>query len=277
MPMTTVLFAGRPEQWDDYREALEAAFAEAGIGGVRLTRAAAPEVVDYMIYAPNGPVQDFKGFSRLKAVFSLWAGVENVVGRVPEDVPLARMVDPGLTQGMVDYVCGHVLFHHLRIDRTLAEQDGIWRNATRVPPLSAERCVAMLGLGALGLAAARALQAIGFAVEGWARRPRQLDGLPTHSGRAGLLALLGRADFVVTLLPLTAQTRGILGAQAFDALKPGAVIINPGRGPLIDEGALLAALDAGKVRAATLDVFDTEPLPPAHPFWSHPRVIVTPH
>lgn len=271
-----VLYAGRADRWDDYRDALTRAFAAQGVEA-ELVAEADRGSVDYLIYAPNGPVQDFAAFTRLKAIFSLWVGVEDIVRRTPPNVPLARMVDPGITAGMTDYVVGHVLFHHLRIDRTLREQDGIWRNETRVPPISPAATVAMLGLGELGMASARALQAVGFQVVGWSRRARSVDGMETFAGRAGLLEALGRADFVVTLLPLTDATRHALDADAFAAMKPGAVVINPGRGPLLDDDAMLRALDDGTVRAATLDVFATEPLPADHPYWAHPRVLVTPH
>lgn len=273
---TRVLYAGRADRWDDYRAALNAAFAAEGIEPDLVDRAD-PATVDYIVYAPNGPVQDFAPCTRLKAIFSLWVGVENVAPHTPPGIPLARMVDPGITQGMTDYVVGHALYHHLRIDRTVHEQDGTWRNATRVPPLSSQATVAMLGLGQLGLASARALAAVGFRVIGWARRDRHIDGIETHAGGDGLYRVLAQADVVVTLLPLTDDTRHTLDAKAFAAMKPGAVIINPGRGPLIDDDAMLAALANGTIRAATLDVFATEPLPPDHPYWDHPAVLVTPH
>ena len=190
--------------------------------------------------------------------------------------PLCRMVDPGLTEGMVDYVTGHVLRHHLGLDAILAHQDGIWR-AGSVPPLARERRVGMLGLGALGAACARALVGLGFAVSGWSRRQAEVPGVACHTGADGLLEVLATSDIVVTLLPATPETTDLLDAARIAAMKPGAVLINPGRGTLIDDAALLAALDTGHLAHATLDVFRTEPLPPGHPFWSHPRVTVTPH
>ena len=198
-----------------------------------------------------------------------------MVGNPTLTVPLCRMVDPGLTEGMIDYVTGHVLRAHLGLDAILAQQDGIWR-AGSVPPLARERRVGMLGLGALGAACARALVGLGFAVSGWSRRPaRSRRRVPR--GADGLVEVLSTSDIVVTLLPATPETTDLLDAARFAQMKPGAVLINPGRGTLIDDAALLAALDTGHLAHATLDVFRTEPLPPGHPFWSHPRVTVTPH
>jgi glyoxylate/hydroxypyruvate reductase A len=189
--------------------------------------------------------------------------------------PLARMVDPDLTQGMVEWVAGHVLRHHLGMDAHIVNPDHAW--VPTAPPLARDRKVAMLGLGELGQACARALLDIGFDVEGWARSAKSLPGLPCHAGPEGLEVLLARSDIVVLLLPLTPDTDNLLNAARLGHLPQGAVIINPGRGALIDDAALLAALDSGHVGHATLDVFRTEPLPQDHPFWAHPRVTVTPH
>ena len=135
----------------------------------------------------------------------------------------------------------------------------------------------MLGMGALGTACARALAALNFPVTGWSRSPKTVAGIPCLHGDDGLEAALKGAQIVVTLLPKTPHTENLLDARRLAFLPMGAVILNPGRGALIDDAALLAALDAGRVGHATLDVFRTEPLPKDHPFWSHPRVTVTPH
>ena len=143
----TVLFAAKPESWADYAAPLRAAFAEEGLDAALVTEAA-PETVDYIVYAPSSGLEDFRPFTRLKAVLNLWAGVEDVVGNPTLTVPLARMVDDaGLTQGMVEWVTGHVLRHHLGMDRHILGQDGVWRRGA--PPLATERRVAILGLGAI--------------------------------------------------------------------------------------------------------------------------------
>lgn len=272
--MPLILFAV-PSQWEDYRAPLQTALAEKGIEAQVVTEAADPAAVDYIVYAPSAPLQDFTPFTGTKAVLNLWAGVERITGNPTLTQPLCRMVDPGLTEGMVEWVVGHALRHHLGMDRHILNPGRVWDPTC--PPLARERKVAMLGLGALGLAAARALQALNFPVTGWSRTPKQIDGLAAEHGPDGLDRALRGAEIVVTLLPRTAETENILNARTLALLAPGAAVLNPGRGPLIDDAALLAALDSGRLGHATLDVFRQEPLPQDHPFWAHPRVTVTPH
>jgi glyoxylate/hydroxypyruvate reductase A len=274
--MLTILFAAGPANWTDYEKPLAAALAQAGIAARLVTEAPRPGEVDYIIYAPVGTLGDFAPYRRCKAVLSLWAGVEKIVGNQTLTQPLARMVNHELTEGMVEYVVGHVLRHHLGMDAHIHGQDGVWRNHI-LPPLARERTVAMLGLGELGEASARALAALNFRVLGWSRSQKAIPGVQCLSGAAGLDRALSRAEIAVLLMPLTAETTNLLDARRLALMPPGAVIINPGRGPLIDDEALLAALDAGHIGHATLDVFRTEPLPPDHRFWAHPRVTVTPH
>ena len=274
--MPNILFAARSERWDQYETPLRQALSDVGLGDALLTTEAAPETVDYIVYAPNSNVQDFTPYTRLKAVLNLWAGVEDVVGNPTLNVPLARMVDEGLTDGMVEWVTGHVLRHHLGMDTHIHGQDGVWR-AGSAPPLARDRTVAILGLGTLGSACARALAALNFCVLGWSRSAKDVEGVETFHGPGGLMDVLRRAEIVVLLLPDTPATENTLDAETLALMPTGAVIINPGRGPLIDDDALLAALDAGQIGHATLDVFRTEPLPPEHPFWAHPKVTVTPH
>ena len=257
-----------------FREPIAAALAEAGLEA-EIGTDFPPEEVDYIVYAPNEALRDFTPYSRARAVLSLWAGVERIVGNPTLKIPLARMVDSGLREGMVEYVCGHVLRHHLGMDAQIVNPEHRW--APRIPPLARQRKLAMLGLGALGGAAARALARLNFRVHGWSRQPRQLEGIRCHHGARGLEAALGGADFVVLLLPHTPQTENILNARSLALLAKGAFVINPGRGALIDDAALLAALDEGRIAHATLDVFRQEPLPPEHPFWAHPRITITPH
>ena len=268
-----ILFAA-PALWPEYETELPAALAEAGIAA-RVVTEAQPEEVDYIIYAPSSPLQDFTPYVRCKAVMNLWAGVERIVGNKTLTQPLTRMVDPGLTEGMVEWVVGHALRHHLGMDRHIVNPGHVW-DAT-CPPLARQRPVAMLGIGALGLACARALQALNFPVTGWSRTAKDIPGLRTLCGDDGLREALSTAAIVVTLLPKTPETENILNARSLSWLPRGAFLLNPGRGPLIDDAALLAALDSGQVAHATLDVFRTEPLPQDHPFWSHPGVTVTPH
>ena len=268
-----ILFAA-PTLWPAYATILPQALAEAGIAAHIVTEAT-PAEVDYIIYAPACPLQDFTPFTRCKAVLSLWVGVERIVGNASLTQPLTRMVDPGVTEGRVDWVVGHTLRHHLGMDRHIVNPGHIWDPTCA--PLARERRVAMLGLGALGLAAARALQALNFPVTGWSRTAKSVEGLTCLSGEDGLQKALSTAAIVVTLLPKTPETENLLNARTLSFLPKGAVILNPGRGALIDDDALLAALNSGQIAHATLDVFRCEPLPQDHPFWSHPGVTVTPH
>ncbi len=265
----TVLFAAGAARWIEWEGPLRRALA--GLA-VDLVTAADPAQVDAIIYAPGGDTpSDFTPFSRCKAVLSLWAGVERIVGNPTLTMPLCRMVDPGLTQGMVEYVTGHTLKAHLGIGARPQRWEPV------VPPLASQRPVAMLGLGELGAACGKALAGLGFPVLGWSRTPREVAGIECHHGAAGLRAVLERAQIVVTLLPSTAETQNTLNAVTLSWLPRGAHVINPGRGVLIDDDALLAALDTGQVGSATLDVFRVEPLPDGHPFWAHPRITITPH
>ena len=272
-----VLFAARPERWPDYRERLPAALAEAGVDAevVTLEDAPDPATVDWVVYAPNSALQDFGPYARLKGVLNLWAGVEDVEGNRTLTAPLCRMVDEGLTRGMVEWVTGHVLRHHLGMDAHVANPDRTW-DAT-APPLATGRPVAMLGLGALGAACAEALARLGFPVTGWSRGPKDVPGVRSVTGADGLRDALGGADIVVLLVPHTRSTEDLMDAERLAWMRPGAVLLNPGRGALVVEDALLAALDRGHLSHATLDAHRVEPLPEGHPFWAHPKVTVTPH
>lgn len=276
--MIRVLFADKPSNWPRYEGPLSDAIAATGLETEIVQPGEAdPSTVDYIVYSPQGPVQDFAAYTKAKAVLNLWAGVERVVGNTTLTQPLCRMVDQGLERGMVEYVTGHVLRYHLGIDTTLAQQDGVWRHDGGVPPLARNRSVVMLGLGALGKACAEALAGLGFAVTGWSRTPKEISGITCLSGEEGLREALSCAEILVSILPDTPETTNLLNSRTLALLPKGARLINPGRGTLIDDEALLAALDRGQVGHATLDVFRTEPLPPEHPYWAHPNVTVTPH
>jgi glyoxylate/hydroxypyruvate reductase A len=270
--MIRILFAAGDEGWDRWQAPLAEALSEAGIAA-DVAPDHPPESVDYVVL--GGVVDDFRPFVRAKAILGTWAGVERIAPNQTLTQPLTRMVEPGMTAGMVDYVTAHVMRHHVGLDADVLRAPGDWTK--RVPPLAAERCVGVLGLGELGGAAATALARHGFDVAGWSRRPKALDGVTCLSGDDGLDDVLQRSGILVLLLPLTGETESLLDARRLALLPRGAVVVNPARGALIDDDALLAALDAGALAHATLDVFREEPLPADHPFWTHPKVTVTPH
>lgn len=267
----TVLWAGSDAAWGDWKGPLK----QATCGLARVLRDAPdPAAVDVILYAPNGPLKDFSPFVNARLVQSLWAGVERVVANPTLTQPLARMVDPGLTRGMVEWCLGWTLRLHLGMDRYA--QDGVWRNHV-LPPLAPERRVTVLGAGELGGAVARALVRVGFDMATWSASGRAVEGARSLGGEEALPEALRRAEILIALLPDTPATRGLLDARRLALLPRGAHLLNPGRGTLIDEAALLHLLDRGLLGQAVLDVFAAEPLPVTHPFWRHPRVTVTPH
>lgn len=235
--------------------------------------AGAIDEIDYVITWAH-PHGFLRQFPNLRAVLSIGAGVDRLLEDTAlPDVPLARMRDAGLTQGMVEFVLARVLHYHRLMPAYEAQQrQGVWRQLGA--PLAQDRTVGVLGLGQLGAACALSLAANGFKVRGWSRTPKALPGVECLSGT--LADFLPPCDIVVCLLPLTAQTRGVLNAETFSCLS-GAALINVGRGGHLVEGDLVAALDDGHLANATLDVFEVEPLPTGHPFWSDPRITVVPH
>jgi glyoxylate/hydroxypyruvate reductase len=214
----------------------------------------------------------------LKLILSLGAGVDHILADplLPRAVPIVRLVDPYLIAAMSEYVVLQVLrLHRQDLDYQAQQQTRLWRE---LPQKNAgERPVAILGFGAIGRNAASKLEALGFPVSGWTRRRQATAGFPTHAGIAGLPRLLAASEILVCLLPLTDETEGILNARTFDLLPRGAGLVNAGRGGHLVEEDLIPALDRGQLSAAALDVFRDEPLPPGHPFWRHPRILITPH
>jgi len=219
----------------------------------------------------------FMGFPNLKCIFSLGAGVDHLIGRdLPPNVPVVRLMDPGLTRGMREYVLYWVLHHHRRFaDYAEGQNKNRWQQYGQADTRT--RRIGILGLGVLGLDAAAKLAALEFDVAGWSRSPKEVDGITTFHGKDGLTDFLCRTEILVCLLPLTPDTAGIINTETLSQLPSGAVVINAARGGHVVDDDLIRALDSGHVSAAVLDVFHTEPLPPEHPFWDHPKVTVTPH
>ena len=236
-----------------------------------------PADIDYaLVWQP--PEGELKRYPNLKAVFSIGAGIDHLASDpdLPEGVPVVRMVEPGLTAGMSEYVTLAVLNHHRFIhDYVRQRADKVWKEIPQVA--AAGRQVGMLGLGVLGRDALEKLAPFGFKLAGWSRTPKSITGINCYHGEEGLQEFLAETDFLVCLLPLTPETEGILGRATFEQLPKGATVINVGRGGHLVEEDLLAALESGHLGGATLDVFGAEPLPQDHPFWTHPRIFMTPH
>jgi glyoxylate/hydroxypyruvate reductase A len=274
MPMTSVLYrsdAARGRTWAAY-------FAEH-----------APDV-DFHVWPDHGELAEVEylvawqappdllaALPNLKVLFSSGAGVDHVdFSAIPPHVPVVRMVEPGIIHGMVEYVTMAVLALHRHLfDYQARQARGHW--APILVPAASARCVGVMGLGVLGQAVLARLTAFGFRLRGWNRSERPIDGVEVFAGPEGLTPFLAGVDMLVCLLPLTDGTRGILGAEVFAALPRGAALINAGRGGHLDQTALLGALESGQLSRAILDVTDPEPLPPGHPFWRHPGIVLTPH
>jgi glyoxylate/hydroxypyruvate reductase len=216
-------------------------------------------------------------FPNLELVFSVGAGVDQFdVSRLPPHVPLIRMLEPGIAEGMVEYVTMAVLALHRDLVHFIAQQrEQTWREIQITP--AAKRRVGVMGLGLLGQAVLERLKAFGFPLAGWNRSPRAIKDVSCYAGGQALSEFLARTDVLVCLLPLTDETRGILNTSLFEALPRGARLVNVGRGGHLVERDLIEALDHGTLSAAVLDVAEHEPLPAGHPFWSHPRILLTPH
>ncbi len=226
-----------------------------------------------------------KTLPNLRLIVSVGAGVDHLFSD-PDlpDVPIVRFVDPDLTGRMVEYIALHVLYHHRRMSefRELQARK-VWKYLPE--PAAHEVRVGLMGLGVLGAAAASALKGFGYRVRGWSRTAKSLDGVAGFAGPGELDAFLAETDILAVLLPLTPQTRGTIDRRLIAKLSrrgrddrlPGPVLINAGRGGLQVDADILAALEAGELYAASLDVFEAEPLPHSSPLWSHPRVVVTPH
>ncbi len=235
-----------------------------------------PAEVDYLA-AWTIPPGLFAQLPNLKAVFSVGAGIDQLdLAAIPVDLPLVRMIEPGITACLTAWVAMAVLALHRDLPAYVAQQrEGVWRGLKVVPP--AAHRVGLLGLGHLGQSAAAALGGLGFPVAGWSRSAKSLPGIECHHGTEGMAAMLAGTDILVCLLPLTPDTRGMLNADLFARLPRGARLVNAGRGGHLIEPDLITALDSGQISAAVLDVAQQEPMPAEHPFWQHPAILLTPH
>ncbi|TCD16432.1 2-hydroxyacid dehydrogenase [Oricola cellulosilytica] len=266
-----------PAAWHD---ALKQAAPQRDIV-LRADKAGDPDITYAVVWKqPPGVLRDLPN---LRAVFSIGAGVDHIFsGDEVPDVPIVRVVADDLTERMSEYVVWQVLDHHRKGPLYREQQSKTIWHEVRMQPAAKEVSVGILGLGTLGRDAANKLRMLGFKVAGWSRTPKQMEGVQTYAGRSGLDEFLAVSDVVVCLLPLTQETHGILSASFFEKMKRhgalGApVLINAGRGGLQVETDIIEALDAGRLGAVTLDVFQTEPLPADSSLWRHPNITITPH
>jgi glyoxylate/hydroxypyruvate reductase len=236
-----------------------------------------PGEIDYaLVWKPQAGV--LKGFPNLKVILSLGAGVDHLLSdpELPEGVPIVRLVDPLLTSGMTEFVTWAVLHcHRDMLEFSAFQKESRWQEL-RAPDIETRR-VGIMGLGVLGSDSARRLRDFGFPVAGWDLAEVSVDGIETFTGKDGFVPFLERTDILVSLLPLTPETRDIINGETLAALPRGAYVVNSARGLHVVDGDLIEALDSGHIAGAVLDVFREEPLDSGHPFWRHPRVVVTPH
>lgn len=261
-----------PKEFPQWRDALAAELPKA-----RIHAWPGAPACDYaVLWKP--PSALFADHPELKAIFSLGAGVNGLLATpgFPTGTPLVRMEDSGMAEQMVEYA----LYTALREYRRFREYDGDQREARWNPHGLRQRSdfrIGVLGLGVLGASVASGLAEFGFTVSGWSRTEKRLPGIDCHHGDTGLAHVLAHSQQVIALLPLTPATTGLLDAERLAQLPQGATLVNLARGELIDDTALLAALDSGQLAHAYLDVFATEPLPAQHRYWNHARVSITPH
>jgi glyoxylate/hydroxypyruvate reductase A len=231
------------------------------------------------------PEGELATFPNLHLIVSVGAGVDHLFGdKTLPDVPIVRYVDPDLTTRMVQYVVLHTLFHVRRMSEHLLQQrEARWEYLPE--PMPSEVRVGIMGIGVLGQAAAKALTALGYKLRGWSRSPKTVEGVDCFAGSDGLDAFLAATDILVVLLPLTPDTRHVINADLIAKLStsgrhhrlPGPVLINAGRGGLQVEDDIRQCLSEGTLYAASLDVFETEPLPAESPLWQLENLVITPH
>jgi glyoxylate/hydroxypyruvate reductase A len=269
MRITVCLTQQKPEPWV---AGLQAALSEAQVSA---WQPGDPPADWAVVWAPPQAFIDEQ--TGLKALFNTGAGVDALLKlRLPPGLRVVRLDDAGMSVQMAEYVCHAVIRHFREFDGYEADiREGRW--SYRKPRSRADWPVGVMGLGVLGTRVAQALRVFDFPVHGWSRSPREVPGVVCHAGEAALDGFLASCRVLVNLLPLTPQTENILNRQTLGRLMPGGYLINVARGAHLVDDDLLALLESGHLVGATLDVFRTEPLPADHPFWTHPRLTVTPH
>lgn len=234
------------------------------------------DAADYaVVWAP--PQQFFDEQTRLKGVFNIGAGVDALMSlQIPEGIPVVRLDDAGMSVQMADYVCHAVIRHFREFDGYESDMtQGKW--SYRKPRRRQDFPVGVMGLGVLGARVMRSLAMFDFPVLGWSRSEKIIDGVRCFSGAGGFDDFLAATRILVCLLPLTPETENVMRQDTLARLLPGGYVINVARGGHLVDDDLIALIDSGHLAGATLDVFRTEPLPPVHPFWNHPKIRLTPH
>ena len=225
----------------------------------------------------QAPAELIDTLPNLEILFSVGAGVDQFdATKLPPNVALVRMIEPGIVEGVVEYaVLSALALHRHLLDYIEAQRAARWHEIRLVP--AARRRIGVMGLGVIGQSVLERLKPFGFPLSGWSRSAHAIEGVTCFSGEDGLQQFLARCDILICLLPLTNETRGILNRRTLATLPAGAGLVNAGRGGHLVERDLLAELDSGHLSGAILDVLNSEPPPQDHPFWRHPRILLTPH
>jgi glyoxylate/hydroxypyruvate reductase A len=257
---------------EPWLQGLSAAFPGADIS---VWQPGAPQADYAVVWAP--PQQFMDEQPGLKALFNIGAGVDALLKlRLPPHALVVRLDDAGMAVQMAEYVCHAVIRHFREFDGYEADtQAGRW--GYRKPSLRGDLPIGVMGLGVLGERVAKALAQFDFPINGWSRSPKAIEGVRAFTGAEQFNDFLAASRVLVNLLPLTPETANVMNKETLGRLQPNAYVINVARGAHLVDEDLLALIDSGHVAGATLDVFRTEPLPAGHPFWTHPRITVTPH
>ena len=271
------IFVSTGSKTTKYKEILEEEIKTQALGYNIIEDLSKNNEVNAVIYSDESEISDFSIFPNNTVIFSIFAGVEKTLLNKSIRQPLVRLIDIEMTECMAEWCAAHVLRYHLDLDEFIKPEKNEWKIYSKERLLANQVHIGILGLGTLGAATANKFKKLDFKVAGWSANKKRITGVNSLVGQDGLRKILSTSDYLILLLPLTERTKTIINSASLKFVKNGAVIINAGRGGLIEDNDLLKALDVGKISGCTLDVFNEEPLPQEHPFWLHEKVTVTPH
>ncbi|MCB0491969.1 MAG: glyoxylate/hydroxypyruvate reductase A [Cyclobacteriaceae bacterium] len=224
------------------------------------------------------PYGIFKDYPNLKCISSMGAGVDHLLRDpdLPKQVSIVRLADPYLAQDMAEFVLALIMNHLRDLNAFKIKQtESIWKPADYLRIRDVK--VGIMGMGAIGKRVATELQKAGFNVMGWARTSKEIPGITVYAGANEFPKFLNETDILVSVLPLTNETKGILNKKNLQLLPKNAFVINVGRGEQLIDEDLVTLISEGHLSGASLDVFTEEPLPKNNILWKQPRVNVTPH
>jgi glyoxylate/hydroxypyruvate reductase A len=271
------IFVCTGPQSKKYETALETEIKQQRLKYRILNKLSEQKNANFVIYSDDCEIADLSIFPSSSYIFSTFAGVEKTLQNGTITQPIVRMIDDDMSISMAEWCVAHVMRYHLDIDRFINTSSTDWITTHEEPPLAHQKSIGILGLGTLGQITAKKLQKLGFFVRGWSSSLKNIEGVESLTGKIGFEKILKNSDYLILLLPLTSKTENIINKNSIQIFKEGTKLINAARGGLIDEESLIEALEKGKISACTLDVFNEEPLPRFHRFWSNKKITITPH